>query len=229
MSRDEYDYHGTNLNIQRMPSKLDSIKWVRKKAATFKEESYPPLLAALLHIYFGSLTLDEIAERAGMTRENLHGLRKNPRFFRFVDAFKKELSQEIVEDLLVNTYQLEDYDALASDFSLLDEVFQMQIRVPLISHLRKISDFIKSKTTHGLKIDTSEFMLFKRLFSFFILMEKYTPTLVSKPLQEMKQTAEDVVWPALGLDKTELDSILSKPVLPEDDRARELKTRLVIL
>lgn len=86
-----------------------------------------------------------------MTPETLKGLRKNPQFFRCVDAFKKELAQEIIEHLLVNTYRLEDYDALASDFSLFDEVFQMQIRVPLFTHLRKISDFIKSKTTYGLK------------------------------------------------------------------------------
>jgi hypothetical protein len=105
----------------------------------------------------------------------------------------------------------------------------MQIRVPLFSHLRKISDFIKSKTTYGLKIDTSEFMLFRRLFSFFILMEKYTPTLVSKSLLEMKQIAGEVVWSALGLDKTEIDRILSKPVIPKDERIKELKARLEAL
>jgi hypothetical protein len=209
-----------------MSGKLDSTKWVRKKTAAFKQDSYSPLLAALLHIYFGNLTVEDIAEKASMTSETLQGLRKNPRFFRYVDTFKKELSQEIIEDLLVNTYRLEDYDALASDFSLFDEVFQMQIRVPLFTHLRKISDFIKSRTTYGLKIDTSEFMLFRRLFSFFILMEKYTPTLVSKSLREMKQTAEDVVWPALGLDKTEIDEILNAPVLTKDERVQELKMRL---
>jgi hypothetical protein len=212
-----------------MPKKLDSVKWVRKKATTFESQSYPPLLAALLHIYFGSLTLDDIAGRTGITRLTLQDLRKNPRFFRYVDTFKKELAHEIIEDLLVNTYQLEEYDDLASDFSLFDEVFQMQIRVPLFSHLRKISDFIKSKTTHGLNIDTSEFMLFRRLFSFFILMEKYTPTLVSKSLKDMKQMAKDIVWPILALDKSEIERILSKPLLAKDERVRDLKMRLVSL
>jgi hypothetical protein len=209
-----------------MPGNLDSIKWLRKKTAIFEKDSFSPLLAALLHVYSGNLTFEDIAERAGMTLQALQELRKNPRFFRHVDTFKKEISQEIVEDLLVNTYQLEDYDALASDFSLFDEVFQMQIRVPLFSHLRKISDFINSKSTYGLKIDMSEFMLFRRLFSFFILMEKYTPTLVSKSLREMKQTAENVVWPALGLNKAEIDGILSKSILPKEARVTELKTRL---
>jgi hypothetical protein len=64
-----------------------------------------------------------------------------------------------------------------------------------------------------------------RLFSFFILMEKHTPTLVSKSLQEMKQIAKDVVWPALGLDKTEIDEILNAPVLSKDERLQERKMR----
>lgn len=210
-----------------MAKKLDSIKWLRKKAAAFERDSSPPLLAALLHVYFGSLTLNDIAEKAGIAQDALEGLRRNPRFFRYVDTFKKELAHEIIEDLLVNTYEFEDYDDLASDFSLFDEVFQMQIRVPLFSHLRRISDFIKSKTTHGLKIDTSDFMLFRRLFSFFILMEKYTPTLVSKPLHDMKQIAEDIVWPKLGLDKTEIDRVLNRQMPPRDEMIRELKARCV--
>ena len=168
-----------------MLNKLDSTKWLRKKIATFEKNSFPYLLAALLHVYFGNLTLKEIAEKAGINIETLQELRKNPRFMRFVDTFKKELSQEIREDLLVNSYQLEEYDSLAMDFSLFDEVLQMQIRVSLFSHLKKISQSIKSRTTYGLKIDTSEFMLFRRLFSFFILIEKYTPTLVSKSLQDI--------------------------------------------
>lgn len=209
-----------------MSGKLDSMKWVRKKTATFKRDSFSSLLAALLHIYIGGLTLEDIAQKAGITIETLKELRMNPRFFLYVDTFKKELSQEIIEDLLVNTYRLEEYDSLAMDFSLFDEVFQMQIRVPLFSHLRKISDFIKSKTTYGLRIDASEFMLFRRLFSFFILVEKYVPTLVSKSLRDMKTTAEDVVWPALSLDKKEIDQILTKPISSRDERVRELKMRL---
>jgi hypothetical protein len=69
-------------------------------------------------------------------------------------------------------------------------------------------------------------MLFRRLFSFFILMEKYTPTLVSKSLRDMKRTAEDVVWPTLGLDKNEIDAMLSAPILSKEERLVELKRRL---
>ena len=181
-----------------MSHKLDSTKWLCKK----------------------------IAEKAGISMETLQELRKNPRFMRFVDTFKKELSREIREDLLVNSYQLEEYDSLAIDFSLFDEVLQMPIRVPLFSHLKKISQSIKSRTTHGLKIDTSEFMLFRRLFSFFILIEKYSPTLVSKSLQEMKQIAEDIVWPALDMDKKEIDNILSKPISTKEERLKELKAKI---
>lgn len=205
---------------------LDSVKWVRKKASTFRPDSFSPLYAALLHIYTGGLTLGEIAEQADMSREDLSRLRKNPRFFRYVDTFKKELSREIIEDLLVNTYRMDEYDALASDFSLFDEVFQMQIRVPLYSHLREIAGRIKSKAAHRLPIEMPDFRLFRRLFSFFLLMEKYTPTLVSKSLDELKDIASSLVWPSLGLDASELYSVLARSVPSVEERVVNLKARL---
>lgn len=170
--------------------------------------------------------MDEIAEQADISRESLFSLRKNPRFFRYVDTFKKELSHEIIEDLLVNTYGIDEYDALASDFSLFDEVFQMQIRVPLYSHLREIAGRIKSRAAHGLPIEMPDFRLFRRLFSFFLLMEKYTPTLVSKSLDELKDMASGLVWPALGLDASEVYSVLARPAPSREERVAHLKARL---
>lgn len=125
-----------------MSNKFDSTKWLRKKIATFEKSSFSYLLAALLHVYFGNLTLKKIAEKAGISMETLQELRKNPRFMRFVDTFKKELSQEIRENLLVNSYRFKEYNSLSMDFSLFDELLQMQIRVPLFSHLKKISQSI---------------------------------------------------------------------------------------
>lgn len=194
--------------------------------SVFEQESFPPLFAALLHIYFGNLTLHDIADTAGISMENLQSLRQNPRFFRFVDTFKRELSQEIIEDILVNTYAAEDYDRLASDFSLFDELLQMQIRVPLFTQLRNIADFIKSKTRYKLPIDTSEHRLFLRLFSFFVLVEKYTPTLLSNALRDMEATARNVVWPALGLESRDVDCLLERSLLPRQERLQELKERL---
>ena len=209
-----------------MAQKLDSIKWLRKKAALFEEKSYPALFAALLHIYLGSLTFKDIAEHSGMTRDALAKLRKNPRFMRFVDTFKKDISGAIREDLIVNNYALEDYDSLAADFSLCDEIFQMQIRVPLFSRLKSVSEKIDSRHTHGLKLDQYELRLFRKLFCFFVFAEKYTPTLVSRSLQDMKRIAEDIVWPALELDEKEIDHLLRRPSPDKNGRLNALRQAL---
>ena len=209
-----------------MPKRLEGTVWVGKKVAELKKDRYPVHLAALLHIYFGCLTLEEIAEMAGITPHTLHGLRSNAPFMRLVDAYKKEFSGEIREDILVNTYDLEGYELFASEFAMFDEILQTQIKVPLFTQFRKLSQSVKGRVTYHIKVEKAEFLLFMRLFSFFILIEKYTPTLTSHAVMEMKEIAQEVVWPALDLDSGEIDRILSKPLMTRDERLRELKTRL---
>lgn len=209
--------------------KLDSTNWLRKKVSELKSDSYTIHFTALLHIYFGVLTLEEIAEKAGITLQTLHGLRKNAPFMRLVDTYKKEFSGEIRENLLINTYELEEYNIFASDFAMFDEILQTQIKVPLFTQLKKLSQSIKSRATYNIKIEKAEFMLFRRLFSFFILIEKYVPTLTSKALVEMKEIAQEIVWPALNMDSGEIDRILSKPTLTRDERVRELRAKLKYL
>jgi hypothetical protein len=209
-----------------MPKPLHSTNWVRKKIDELKDDRYTVHVAALLHIYFGALTLEEIAEKAGITLQTLQGLRMNAPFMRLVDTYKKEFSGEIRENLLINTYDLEGYDFIASDFAMFDEILQTQIKVPLFTKLKKLSQSIKSRTTYNIKIEKSEFMLFRRLFSFFILIEKYSPTLTSKALVEMKEIAQEIVWPALDMDSGEIERILNKPTLTRDERVRELKSKL---
>jgi hypothetical protein len=150
----------------------------------------------------------------------------NARFMKMVDTFKKEYSLDMREDLLVNNYQLEDYDSLASDVALFDEIIRMQIKVPLFTQLRNLSQSIKSRTTHNLKVEHSEFMLFRRLFIFLILIEKYTTTLTVQSLLEMKAIAQEIVWPGLHLDKNEIDRILNRPMATVEERLRELRARL---
>lgn len=209
-----------------MPNPLYSTDWLRKKIAELKDDRYTVHVAALLHIYFGVLPLEEIAEKAGMTLQILNGLRMNAPFMRLVDTYKKEFSGEIRENLLINTYDLERYDFIASDFTMFDEIIQMQIKVPLFTKLKKLSQSIRSRRTYNVKIEKSEFMLFRRLFSFFILIEKYLPTLTSKALLEMKEIAQEIVWPVLDLDNGEIDRILVKPTLTRDERVRELRKKL---
>jgi len=209
-----------------MQKRLDSTNWVRKKLAELKDDRYAVHLAALLHIYFGCLTLEEIAEKAGMTLQTLLNLRSNAPFMRMVDTYKKDFSGEIREDILINTYDLEGYDLFASEFTMFDEILQIQIKVPLITQFRKLSQSVKSRTTYNIKIEKAELMLFRRLFSFFILIERYAPTLTSKALVEMKELAQETVWPALDLDGGEIDRILSKPPLTRYERLRDLRERL---
>jgi hypothetical protein len=206
--------------------RLESTKWLRKRTAGIKDDSLYYQRAALLHIYLGALTLHEIAVYSGLTIETLNGLRMNAPFMKMVDTCKKEYSRDLREDILVNNYRLEDYDSLASDVSLLDEILRMQIKVPLFTQLRNLSQSIKSRTTHNLKIDPSELMLFRRLFSFFILFEKYATTLTAQSLMEMKLIAEEIVWPGLHLDKNEIDQILNRPMSTIEERLRELRERL---
>ncbi len=209
-----------------MSLRLESTKWLRKKTAGIKDDSLRYQRAALLHIYLGALTLHEIAVYSGLTAETLNGLRMNAPFMKMVDTCKKEYSHDLREDLLVNNYRLEDYDSLASDVSLLDEILRMQIKVPLFTQLRNLSQSIKSRTTHNLEIDPSELMLFRRLFSFFILFEKHATTLTAQSLMEMKLIAEEIVWPGLHLDKNEIDQILNRPMSTIEERLRELRARL---
>jgi len=206
-----------------MPKLPESTDWVRKKITELKDETYSVHVAALLHIYFGVFTLEDIAEKAATNLQTLHRLRMDVPFMRLVDIYKKEFSGETREKLLINTYELEEYDSIASDFTMFDEILQTQIKVPLFTKLKKLAQSIRSRATYNIKIEKSEFLLFRRLFSFFILIEKYSPTLTSKALVEMKQTAQEIVWPALDMDGEEIDRILNKPLLTRDERLREFR------
>ena len=209
-----------------MPKRLESTVWVREKVAALNNDRYPVHIAALLHIYFGCLTLEEIAEKAGITLHTLHGLRSNAPFMRLVDTYKKEFSGEIRENILVNTYDLEGYESFASEFAMFDEILQVQIKVPLFTQFRKLSQSVKERVTYHIKIEKAEILLFRRLFSFFVLIEKYAPTLTSYAVMEMKKIAQEVVWPELDLDGGEIDRILEKPPLSLNERKNDLKTKL---
>jgi hypothetical protein len=209
-----------------LSQRLDSTKWMRKRTAENKNDSPHYQRAALLHIYLGALTFHEIAVYADLTVETLKGLSMNARFMKMVDTFKKEYSSEMREDILVNNYQLEDYESLASDVALFDEILQMQIKVPLFTQLRNLSQSIKSRTIHNLKVEPSELMLFRRLFIFLILIEKYATTLTAQSLPEMKVIAQEIVWPGLHLDKNEIDQILNRPMSTIEERLKEIRARI---
>lgn len=201
-------------------------KWLRKKVAEFGEAISSYQIAALMHIYLGTLTLEDISEKAGLSIDKFYSLRREPRFMYIVDALKKEFSKEFREALLINDYTPEEYDSLASDFTMLDEIVQMQIKVPLFTQLRELSLSLKSRKASGLKIETHELMLFKRLFSFFIFVEKYARSLTSKSLPDIRQVAEEILP---HTDINEIDRKLGETILMRDRRLKELRARLELL
>ncbi|MEW6418641.1 MAG: hypothetical protein AB1480_11035 [Nitrospirota bacterium] len=107
---------------------------------------------------------------------------------------------------------------------MLDEIIQIQIKVPLFTQLRELSQSLESKKAYGLKIETSDLRLFKRLFTFFMFVERYSQTLTTRGLSDIKQVAEKVLS-AFNIDK-EIDRILSDPISMRGRRLKELKDRL---
>lgn len=203
-----------------------SDKWLRKKIAESGEALSSYQIAAFMHIYLGTLTLNDIAEKAGLSLDNLSRLRREPRFMYLVDVFKKEFSKEFSEDLLINDYTPDGYDSLASDFTMLDEMVQMQIKAPLFAQLREVSLRLKSRKASNLEIETHEHMLFKRLFTFFIFVEKYAQSLTSKSLPDIRQIAEEILP---NTDMNEIDTKLNEPILLYERRLKNLLTKLELL
>jgi hypothetical protein len=200
-----------------------SEKWLSKKAAEFGKVIPSYQIAALMHIYFGTLALKEIAEKAGLSLDKLYSLRREPLFMFLVDLLKKEYSKEFREDLLLSDYLPDEYDILSADFTMLDEMVQMQIKAPLFAQLRDLSMSLKSQMTSGLSISTHELTLFKRLFTFFSFVEKYAGSLTSKSLQDVRQIAEKILSQS---DINEIDRKLDEPILLCERRLKELRAKL---
>jgi hypothetical protein len=188
------------------------LRWLRKRLDELGEVRPPYQIVSLLHIYFGTLSIEEIAALSGIETEGILLLRSNGAFMRLVDTCKQECAEWSREDLMGNDHTIEEYDSLAADYSMLEEVLRMQIKIPLFTELRKVAQSIKSKSTHGLLVDPYNLMLFRRLYLFFLFTEKYILTLTSRSLPDLKQIAEETVWPALAFNKEELERVLRKAV-----------------
>ncbi len=183
----------------------------------------PHQIAALMHIYVGTFTLKEVSEIAGLSLKDLEELRTKASFMRLVDNFKKEYSYEFREALLINDYSIEEYETLAADYSMLDEMLQIQIKVPLFTQLRDLSQSLNSKEAYGLKIETYDLRVFTRPLHFFMFVEKYGQTLTTRILSDIKQVAEKVL--SVKMDD-EVNKTLSDPVSMRSRRLKELKARL---
>jgi hypothetical protein len=184
------------------------LRWLRKRIEELGEGRAPYQLAALFHIYLGTLSLEEIAALSCIETEGILFLRSNGAFMKLVDTFKQECAAWSREDLILNERTIEEYDSIGADYSMLEEVLRMQIKIPLFTELRAVAQSIKSKSTYGLPIERYNLRLFKKLYLFFLFSEKYTPTLTSRSLPDLEQIAEETVWPTVAFDKEELERVL---------------------
>jgi hypothetical protein len=91
------------------------LRWLRKKLDEPGEERLPYQTASLLHIYFGTLSIEEIAAMSDMETKGILLLRSNGAFMKLVDASKQECAGWIREDLILNDRTIEEYDWIAAD------------------------------------------------------------------------------------------------------------------
>lgn len=201
--------------------------WIKRKIIELGSNIQPYNIAALLHIYSGTLTPSEISHKANISIEELNLLRKNAGFMKLVDTYKKECAKAFIENILINDREINDYAFIAADFSMLDEVIKMQIKIPLFTYLRDLYIGLRDKHIYKLKIDKYDIMVFKRLYIFFLFTELYIETLTVKSLLEMQEIANDVVLPALNIERKLLEDILYEKEDVRFKRLRELKSNLL--
>ena len=164
--------------------------------------------AALLHIYLGTFSLEDITDLVLVTQEELTSQRTQIDFLILVDRLKVQFTRHFREKLTSNVYTPADYGAIAAEFAAFDEMTRNQIRVPLYIEMRELAGSIARKSEFDLPIDRSIFRSFQKLFSFFVFEPNFMPV-GGKPLsREFSHIAEEIVWQRLGEDFAALASQL---------------------
>ncbi len=213
--------------IQKSVAAYDQTKGmsIRGKKMIFTKQQY---LAALLQGYLGTLSLQEIADKIGMDIVNIRWLRTEADFMLLVDWGKRKFAEFFREHILINDFTASQYDSMAAEFSMLEELLQMQIRVPLYSRLREVARRIESAKEAQLRIRDDHLRFFAKLYKFFVFIEKYKPSVTSKVLQgNYKPLADNVVWPDLEEDPGGLYQTLASRHFEKGDwKIDELRRRL---
>lgn len=199
------------------------IKKTGKRQIIFPKNLYS---AALFHVYSGTLPINEIADRTGVSPEILHQWRTDLGFLLLVDSFKKECSDFLREKLLINDFTPYEYDAIGAEYSLLDEVVQNQIKVPLFNKMKTLAHQIHTRKKVGLPLDTYNLTFFVRLFTFFLFVEKHTRHTSEVFSQSIKPVAQDIVWPELKRDWGQVLSVLEDERLLGDMKVKELEAQM---
>ncbi len=180
--------------------------------------------AALMHLYVGNFSLNEIAGMVSTPPAKLAFLRTQIDFMTLVDSLKALFARFFRENLILNEYPLADYASIASEYAVFEELARNQIRVPLFRRMKQLADAISDKEHHELPIDVYDLRTFKKLFSFFVFEECFLQALTKPSFPQLKQVARKIVWFRLGEDYDALDSLLATGIVWPDVK-NELKTR----
>ena len=171
-----------------------TISRLLRKRVLVTEELFA---AALLHIYLGTFSLEEIAARASVSQEELIFQRTQVDFMTLVDRLRVQFTKYFRDKLTANVFAPATYAAIAAEYAAFDEMTRNQIRVPLYIEMNTLAKSIAKKTEYNLPIDLSHLRSFQKLFSFFVFEQKFLPALSKPAGQELYQIAKEIVWQRL--------------------------------
>lgn len=156
--------------------------------------------AALMQAYFGRNPLTWIAGLLDLPVETLQSWRREPGFLLVMDWSKVQFAEFFRETMLTTDFSLNRCFTIAGEFSLLEDTLRVRLRMQLYEIFRPLVEKLLSRHRHGLALDTYDLSLFRRLFLFFLALERYWPSAAGKRLREQFiPLARDAVWPALGM------------------------------
>ncbi len=157
------------------------------KPVAFSDRHY---LAALLHIYTGTFSLERIALLAGISPEDLRFQRSQVDFMSLVDYLRTRFSEWFREHLLMRDFELAEYGRLALEYIHLEEQVQSQIKIPLLNQLKNLCYELEDKLSGGKRLAPYDEALFRRLLLFFLSSEALRPTLSSRLVNRAKEAGE---------------------------------------
>lgn len=178
---------------------------LKGRAVIFPERHFA---AALMHLYIGTFSLEEIAGMVSATRAELGFLRTQIDFMMLVDALKVSFTTYFRDNLILNEYRPSEYASIAAEYAAFEELARNQIRVPLFRRMNALGTSISDKVKFDLSVDPYDLQNFKKLFSFFVFEESFLPALSKPSFQDLKRVAKEIVWERLKADYDELDSLL---------------------
>lgn len=198
-------------------------RWIEKSIAEYRSGKTKPALlkgrgsifpqkhfaAALMHLYVGTFSLEEIAGIVSATRGELAFLRTQIDFMMLVDALKVSFSRYFRDKLILNEYKPGEYATIAAEYAVLEELARNQIRLPLFRRMKALGTSISSKVEFDLSVDLYDLKSFKKLFSFFVFEQSFLPALSRPSFQDLERIAKQIVWERLKEDYDELNSLLS--------------------